>query len=259
MKVTTKSSVKASTEPSIKALILNSGQGSRMGNIKTCKCLVEVAEGKTIVDLQLRALLRCGINDICMTTGPYADRLESHLHKNYPEANFQFVNNPIYDKTNYIYSIYLARENFQEHEDILMLHGDLLIEIDHLKGQLAYPHSCMMIDSKLPLPPKDFKAVFSSDKKSDKITAVGVDFFENAVYAQPLYKLLWKDWKIWLESICRFCETGNTKVYAENAFNEVSDKMNLLPFDACGRLCFEVDNMDDLNYAKSVYISLIGA
>jgi len=252
-----KTSMKATTNTKIKALILNSGQGTRMGDIKTCKCLVEVAEGKTIVDLQMQALLNCGVSDICVTTGPYADRLENHLRKNYPEATFEFVNNPIYSETNYIYSIYLAREFLQE--DILMLHGDLLTEIEHLKNQLSYPNSCMMIDSKLPLSPKDFKAVISGGEEGDKITAVGVEFFENAVYAQPLYKLLWNDWKIWLEAICRFCESGNVKVYAENAFNEISGEMNLHPFDACGSLCFEVDNMDDLAYARSVYKDLIGA
>ena len=40
--------------------------------------------------------------------------------------SFTFVENPIYDKTNYIYSMYLAREYLKD--DILLLHGDLVFD-----------------------------------------------------------------------------------------------------------------------------------
>jgi len=227
----------------MKALILNSGLGSRMGDIKTCKCLVEIAEGQTIVDLQLQALCKCGITDICMTTGPYADRLEAYLRARYPDITFEFVNNPRYNETNYIYSIFLAKDKLQG--DILMLHGDLLFETSLLQEIIHYEHSVMAIDTTKPLPDKDFKAVV----ENDKISKIGVEFFENAVYAQPLYKLLWQDWKAWLRQIEEFCKNGNVSVYAENALNQVSNKMDIKALDALGRLCFEVDNMEDLDYA----------
>ena len=231
----------------MKALILNSGLGSRMGGIETCKCLVEITDGVTIVDMQMRRLINCGITDVCMTTGPYADRLETYLRGRYPHVDFQLVNNPRYAETNYIYSIFLARELLRQ--DILMLHGDLIFETDLLKKIINCPCSAMITDSAKPLPPKDFKAVL----ENGKITKVGVEFFENAVYAQPLYKLLWADWQIWLNKIEDFCRNGKTGVYAENALNEVSSKMNLQPLDALGKLCFEIDNTEDLSYAKGVY------
>jgi len=231
----------------MKALILNSGLGTRMGDIKTCKCLVEIAEGQTVVDMQVQRLYNCNIKNICMTTGPYADRLESYLLEKYPEVNFQFVNNPRYDETNYIYSIFLAQEYLQE--DILMFHGDLVFETNLLQDIITSTSSVMAIDSTKPLPEKDFKAVLDNKK----ITSVGVEFFANAVYAQPLYKLLWEDWQVWLDKIIDFCKNGNVGVYAENALNNVSDKLNLRPLDALGRLCFEIDNQDDLSYAKGVY------
>lgn len=228
----------------MKALILNSGLGSRMGDIQTCKCLVEIANGQTIVDLQMQALSKCGIKDICMTTGPYADRLEAYLRKAYPNVNFEFVNNPKYEETNYIYSIFLAKDKLKE--DILMLHGDLLFEVSLLQEIIDCKHSAMAVDTTKPLPEKDFKAVL----KNEKISKVGVEFFENAVYSQPLYKLLWKDWQVWLGQIEEFCKNGKVKVYAENALNEISTKIYVKPLDALGRLCFEVDNMEDLAYAR---------
>jgi len=212
--------------------------------------MTEIFDGKTILDEQLKRLIECGITDICITTGPFADDLKSYILENYESngVNFIFVNNPIYDRTNYIYSIYLAREYLDD--SILLLHGDLVFETCVLQDILASPKSVMVVDSTKPLPPKDFKAVV----ESGRIKRVGVDEFENAFYAQPLYKLIKKDWDIWLDEIVRFCDTGNTSVYAENAMNNVSDKMELLPLDVLGRMCFEIDNPEDLAYAKSKYI-----
>ena len=224
----------------MKALILNSGMGTRMGDIGTCKCLVEIENGITIADTQLSLLLECGVKNICVTTGAYADRLEKHFRNHYPSADFQFVFNPLYDKTNYIYSIYLALEFLRE--DILLLHGDLIFDKSLLIDVINSPESCMVVDYGKPLPEKDFKAVI----KNGKITAVGVNYIDNAYYSQPLYKILFNDWQKWAANITNFCEAGNTGVYAEEALNIL-----LQPLDAGGRYCFEVDNQSDLEYAKA--------
>jgi len=231
----------------MKAFILNSGRGSRMGNIGTCKSLLEIAEGITIIDEQMRRLIKCGLHDIYITTGPYATEFKNYLIKQYPTVKFEFIHNPLYDGSNYIYSIYLARKYIQD--DILLLHGDLVFDTALLQEAISNPHSCMIIDTTKPLPEKDFKAVL----RNGKIKKVGVNFFESAVYAQPLYKLLWQDWQVWLDEICRFCREGNIGVYAENALNIISDKMNLFPLDAQGRMCFEIDDANDLATARDVY------
>ena len=237
----------------MKALILNSGTGTRMGELTAdkCKCLVEIANGKTILDEQMDRLIKCGITDFCITTGPFPNVLESYLRENYGDINFTFINNSLYNQTNYIYSIYLARDVLEG--DILLLHGDLVFETSVIQDVLSSSQSVMVTDSTKPLPLKDFKA----ELKGGKILRVGVDVFENALYAQPLYKLLKEDWAVWLGEICRFCADGNTGVYAENALNCVSDKINLFQLDVQGRLCFEVDNIEDLTYARSVYSKLL--
>ena len=75
---------------------------------------------------------------------------------------------------------------------------------------------------------------------------MGIDFFEDAMAAQPLYKLNKTDWKVWLDKIAEFCENGTTGCYAENALNEVSDKCEIVPLDVEDRLCNEIDDQDDL-------------
>ena len=227
----------------MKALILNSGLGSRMGVITTehPKCMTEISFKNTILSRQLRMLVSFGIKDVVITTGYYDQVLMDYCNALHLPINYSFVNNPLYDKTNYIYSIYCAKELLKD-EDIILMHGDLVFESLVMEAVINSPFSCMAVSSTLPLPEKDFKAVI----KDGRIERIGIDFFENAVAAQPLYKILKKDWLIWSASISQFCESNNRKVYAENAFNEVSDKCIIYPCDVKNKLCAEIDTPEDL-------------
>ena len=57
----------------MKALILNSGLGSRMGVLTAehPKCMTEIAYGETILSRQLKMLVEAGIEDVVMTTGAF--------------------------------------------------------------------------------------------------------------------------------------------------------------------------------------------
>ena len=69
----------------------------------------------------------------------------------------------------------------------------------------------------------------ASDRKF--IVIGGIDFFDSAVAAQPLYRLRQEDWSIWLDAICDFCEDDKRDCYAENAFNGVSDRCVVYALD----------------------------
>ena len=226
----------------MKALILNSGLGSRMGVLTSehPKCMTEISARETILSRQLRQIADAGIGEVVMTTGYYDDVLIRYCESLELPVRFTFVKNPVYDKTNYIYSIYCAREYLDD--DILLMHGDLVFENEAFDRVLACPDSCMTVSSTLPLPEKDFKA----QVKDGKVIRVGVDIFDDAMEAQALYRLKRADWQVWLEKIIAFCEAGNTKVYAENALNELDGAANITALDVGDLLCAEIDNPEDL-------------
>ena len=226
----------------MKALILNSGLGSRMGALTAehPKCMTEILPGETILRRQLKLLAEAGIGDVVITTGYYDEVLIRYCGSLGLPLRFTFVKNPIYDRTNYIYSIYCAREHLDD--DLVLMHGDLVFEKEVLEKALACETSCMTVSSTLPLPEKDFKARVSGGK----VLAVGVDIFDDAMEAQALYKLNRKDWRVWLDRIAEFCENGNTKVYAENALNSLDGAANIAALDVRDLLCAEVDNPEDL-------------
>jgi len=227
----------------MKAIILNSGLGHRMGSITDThpKCMTEISSDNTILSRQLKKLVAFGIDQVIMTTGYYNSILEEYCSGLHLPIKFTFVNNPIYDKTNYIYSIYCAKDLLKD-DDVILMHGDLVFEPLVLEAILKSDVSCMAVSSTLPLPEKDFKAVI----KDGRIEKVGIEFFDNAMAAQPLYKLLKEDWLVWLEAIERFCENDDRKCYAENAFNQVSDRCRIYPVDVRDMLCAEIDTPQDL-------------
>lgn len=69
--------------------------------------------------------------------------------------------------------------------------------------------------------------------------------------AQPLYLLRRNDWTVWLDKIVEYCESDQVTCYAENAFNEVSDRCIIRPIDVRNLLCSEIDNTEDLAVVSS--------
>lgn len=226
----------------MKALILNSGMGTRMGVSASehPKCMTDISSRETIISRQLRQLREIGVTDIVMTTGAFDEILMKYCDGLDENINITFVKNPRFSETNYIYSIYCAREYLDD--DIILMHGDLVFENSVLDAVISGDKSRMAVSTTAPLPEKDFKAVISNGR----VSKVGIEFFENAAAAQPLYKLTRADWRVWLDKIVEFCESGNTGCYAENALNEVSDKCEITPADVGDMLCGEIDTPDDL-------------
>jgi len=227
----------------MKALILNSGMGQRMGVLTSNhpKCMTEISPTETILSRQLRLIAEAGLTEVVMTTGYYDEVLVRYCQSLGLPLTYRFVKNPLFDQTNYIYSIYMARQLLMD-DDVLLMHGDLVFENRVLDAIVSSRESCMAVSSTAPLPEKDFKAVVH-DGRIDK---VGIEFFDDAVAAQPLYKINKEDWAVWQGEIVRFCEENNRKCYAENAFNRVSDRCRIVPMDVKDALCAEIDTPDDL-------------
>ena len=232
----------------MKALILNSGTGSRMLDLTNDKpkCMTELYTGQTILSRQIEQLESLGFSEVIITTGPFAEVLEKHASLAARSVKLVFVNNPEYATTNYIYSIFLSRDLLQD--DIVLLHGDLVFSSEVLGEIINLPHSAAVVSSVLPLPQKDFKAVLTNGL----ISAVGIEFFTEAVAMQPLYRLNKEDWLVWLSEIVAFIARGERKCYAENAFNLVSAHCEIHPFDVKHKLCAEIDTPGDLDFINSV-------
>ena len=105
-----------------RAIFIAAGFGSRLAPItfNTPKPLVRV-KGKRIIDSLLDAVIESGIEEIYLVRGYLWEQFDQLLYK-YP--NIKFINNPIYNETNNISSVYIARDLIR---NSYILEGDLLL------------------------------------------------------------------------------------------------------------------------------------
>ena len=235
----------------MKVIILNAGIGKRLAPLtnEIPKCLVKISDNNTILDHQLKNIIKFGFRDFIIPTGPFEEQIKNYIKENYPSIKVQYINNPLYDKTNYIYSLYLAKEIIDD--DVLYSHGDLIFSENLVKLLLDSKDSdCVLVNKEIPSPVKDFKAIILNDK----INKIGVNLFgENTAFLAPLYKLS-KEFMIqWLTHIENFVKNNRVNCYAEDALNEILDILLLKP---CfyNDFCVEIDDHEDLEGVKN-YLS----
>jgi len=120
----------------MQALILAAGTGSRLGKYtkENTKCMLEV-NGETLIKQALEKLNNVGITKLILVVGYKKDNLIEHVGNQYKNIKIEYVENPIYDKTNNIYSLYLAKDKLAQ-DDTILLESDLLFEESILKKLL---------------------------------------------------------------------------------------------------------------------------
>ena len=196
----------------MKALIFNSGVGNRMGEFTgdNHKSMAVLSNGETIFARQLRLITASGLTEVVVTTGPHVEQLEEvAAQPQFASLEITFVPNELYDQTNYIYSMHLAREHLDD--DVVLMHGDLVFNRGIFELLLKDPRpNLATINPELPKPIKDFKARL----RKDLITEVSVDIHDaDCVTFQPLYKLDRDTIGAWLKRVGQFVDAGHTGVY----------------------------------------------
>ena len=229
----------------MKAVIFNSGLGNRMGDFTRThhKSMSVLKNGETIFHRQIRLLSAEGVENFIITTGPFEEQLIEET-KDFPNLNFTFVRNDIYDKTNYIYSMYLAREYMDD--DLIFLHGDLVFNRKLVHDVLnCEDKNTATVNFKKALPEKDFKGRV----KDGKVLEVSIKIFDEDCFAfQPFYKMEKATASAWIGKVVEFIHKGEDKCYAENALNEIFPALNVRAFSYENYYIDEIDNLDD--YAR---------
>ncbi len=137
----------------MQALMLAAGMGKRLGRFtkNSTKCMVPV-NGKTIIEYAIEALIQCGIKKFVMVVGYKSEVLINFIKEKFPEERLngmkiEFIENPIYDKTNNIYSLYLAKNCLAE-DDTLLLESDLIFKKKILSSLISSSDKNVAVVSK---------------------------------------------------------------------------------------------------------------
>ena len=114
----------------MQAIILAAGMGRRLGELtkENTKCMVPV-NGVRLIDRLLRQLSTLPLTRIIIVIGYKGKELKEYIHSTFhiPHStlHIDFVENPIYDKTNNIYSLSMVKEQLQQ-DDTLLIESDLI-------------------------------------------------------------------------------------------------------------------------------------
>ena len=112
----------------MQAIILAAGMGRRLKELTqdNTKCMVKV-NGVTLIERMLRQLERHHLSRIVIVVGYQGQKLIDFIATLGIQTPIVYVNNPIYNKTNNIYSLFLAKE-YLRGEDTLLLESDIIFE-----------------------------------------------------------------------------------------------------------------------------------
>ena len=112
----------------MQAIILAAGMGRRLKELtqNNTKCMVKV-NGVTMIDRMLHQIEKRHLSRIVIVIGFEGQKLMDYIKTLDIQTPIVYVNNPIYDKTNNIYSLYLARDYLCK-EDTLLFESDLIFD-----------------------------------------------------------------------------------------------------------------------------------
>ena len=132
----------------MQAIILAAGMGKRLKELtqNNTKCMVKV-NGVTLIDRMLHQIEKQHISRIVIVVGYEGQKLIDYVSTLNIQTPVTFINNPIYDKTNNIYSLALAKDWLIK-EDTLLFESDLIFEDSVLDVLISDPRETLALVDK---------------------------------------------------------------------------------------------------------------
>ena len=246
----------------MQAIILAAGMGKRLGELTSdnTKCMIKVA-GTTLIDRLLTQLSTLKLNKVIIVTGFKGKELRDYIGNRYNEQiKLEYIHNSIYDKTNNIYSLSLAKKHMEE-DDTLLIESDLIFEdsIFRLITENPYPNLAL---------------VAKYEPWMDG-TMVRIDTDNNVVNFVPKKAFLFQDIDLYYKTvnIYKFSKEFSrnsyvpfleayTKALGNNEYYEqvlrvitLLDKTELKALPLSGEKWYEIDDIQDLDIAETLFTS----
>jgi choline kinase len=125
----------------MRAILLAAGKGTRLeqGTGERAKCLLKIGD-LTLIERQIFYLKHSGIRDIVVIVGFQAERVRQVCG-----PGVQYIENPIYQETNSLYSLSLAQHLFSE--GLVVMNSDVLFHPQLLLDLLTARHQDALLVS----------------------------------------------------------------------------------------------------------------
>ena len=245
----------------MQAIILAAGMGKRLKELTkdNTKCMVEV-NGVSLIKRLLNQLEQYSLTRIVVVVGYRGDKLKEYIATLGITTPIQYVENPIYDRTNNIYSLYLASGCLCE-DDTLLFESDLIFEdgvirqlVDDPRGTLALvdKYESWMDGTCVKISDNDDILAFVPGKK--------FKFEEIKSYYKTvnIYKFS-KHFSVthYVPFLKAYCAALGNNEYYEQVLKVITmlDDPEIKAKRLNGELWYEIDDIQDLDIASSMFMT----
>lgn len=233
--------------------------GKRLGKYTqdNTKCMVKV-NGVTLIDRTLTQLSQLNLTKVILVIGYKGENLRNYIGNEYKGMKIEYIENPIYNKTNNIYSLSLAKEQLQQ-DDTLLIESDLIFE-DSLFPMIVndpYPNLAMVdkyetwMDGTMVRLDDENNIVNFVPKKAFKYS--DVDFYYKTVNIYKFSKEFSRSHYVpFLEA---YTKALGTNEYYEQVLRVITllDKCELKALPLNGQKWYEIDDVQDLDIAETIF------
>ena len=244
----------------MQAVILAAGMGKRLKELtkNNTKCMVEV-NGVPLIYRLLHQLEKYKLGCIVMVVGYEGQKLIDYVNSLSLSTPIVFINNPIYDKTNNIYSLSLAKE-YLISDDTLLFESDLIVEdsvIDLLINDerdtlaLVDKYESWMDGTCVKLSDNDDIIEFVPGKK---FKFEDIKSYYKTVNIYKFGKHFSKTHYVpFLEA---YCDAVGNNEYYEQVLKIITmlDDPEIKAKRLNGQLWYEIDDIQDLDIASSMFV-----
>lgn len=243
----------------MQAIILAAGMGKRLGELtkENTKCMIKV-NGTYLIDRLLTQLDPLNLERIILVIGYQGEKLRAHIGECFGNTPIEYIHNPVYDKTNNIYSLYLAKEELQK-QDTLLIESDLIFEdtLFHKILDNPYPNLALVakyepwMDGTMVCLNAENDIIDFISKKSFRYADVS-DYYKTVNIYKFSKEFLRTSYVPFLEAYSK--ALGNNEYY-EQVLRVITllDKCELKGLPLEGERWYEIDDIQDLDIAETIF------
>lgn len=222
------------------------------------KCMVEV-NGVTLIERLLRQLEVYRLSRIVVVVGYQGEKLVEFIGTLNISTPVEFVRNPVYDRTNNIYSLALAKD-YLCREDTLLFESDLIVEDAVIRALVEDPRETLALVDKyeswmdgtcVKLSPQDDIVEFVPGKKfrfeEIKSYYKTVNIYKFGKHFSQTHYVPFLD---------AYCDAMGNNEYYEQVLKIIAvlDEPEIKGKRLNGELWYEIDDVQDLDIASSMFL-----
>jgi histidinol-phosphate/aromatic aminotransferase/cobyric acid decarboxylase-like protein/choline kinase len=246
----------------MQAIILAAGMGRRLGAYtqNNTKCMVEV-NGVSLIDRVLGQLSTLHLTRVLIVVGYKGKELVEYIgHRFDDRLKIEYADNPVYDKTNNIYSLSLVKEQLQE-DDTLLIESDLIFD-DALFRMIVddpYPNLALVakyetwMDGTMVQIDDSCNIVSFVTRKAFNYNDVGSYYKTVNIY--KMSKEFSHDH--YVPFLNAYCASQGNNEYYEQVLRVVTmlDRVDMKALPIGDKKWYEIDDVQDLDIAETIFSS----